>query len=94
MVNSLSLNKKNVQADASLDLIFKNQAMSSRDKGTGNFVNDLLRTEFHKCVISISVALPHIQSVYRLQKVHGEIHQGKVRQLNVLRSSLTPPSVM
>ncbi|KIP03182.1 hypothetical protein PHLGIDRAFT_95115 [Phlebiopsis gigantea 11061_1 CR5-6] len=32
------------------DLIFKNQAMSSRDKdkGSGHFVNDLLRTEFHK----------------------------------------------
>ncbi|THG95171.1 hypothetical protein EW026_g6435 [Hermanssonia centrifuga] len=32
------------------DLIFKNQAMSSRDKdkGSGQFVNDLLRTEFHK----------------------------------------------
>jgi len=32
------------------DLIFKNQAMSSRDKGSGSgsFVNDLLRTEFHK----------------------------------------------
>ncbi|KAL0955680.1 hypothetical protein HGRIS_001904 [Hohenbuehelia grisea] len=30
------------------DLIFKNQAMSSRDKGQGQFVNDLLRTEFHK----------------------------------------------
>lgn len=31
------------------DLIFKNQAMSSRDKGKEpQFVNDLLRTEFHK----------------------------------------------
>ncbi|KAI0821301.1 Pre-mRNA-splicing factor Cwf15/Cwc15 [Irpex lacteus] len=31
------------------DLIFKNQAMSSRDKDkSGQFVNDLLRTEFHK----------------------------------------------
>ncbi|KII95484.1 hypothetical protein PLICRDRAFT_129282 [Plicaturopsis crispa FD-325 SS-3] len=30
------------------DLIFKNQAMSSRDKGNPGFVNDLLRTEFHK----------------------------------------------
>ncbi|CAK5266102.1 unnamed protein product [Mycena citricolor] len=29
------------------DLIFKNQAMSSRDK-PAHFVNDLLRTEFHK----------------------------------------------
>jgi len=30
------------------DLIFKNQAMASRDKPQGQFVNDLLRTEFHK----------------------------------------------
>ena len=31
------------------DLIFKNQAMSSRDKDKEpQFVNDLLRTEFHK----------------------------------------------
>ncbi|KAJ3773519.1 Cwf15/Cwc15 cell cycle control protein [Lentinula raphanica] len=30
------------------DLIFKNQAMSTRDKPQGQFVNDLLRTEFHK----------------------------------------------
>ncbi|KAI9572466.1 Cwf15 Cwc15 cell cycle control protein [Boletus coccyginus] len=29
------------------DLIFKNQAMNQRDK-SGHFVNDLLRTEFHK----------------------------------------------
>ncbi|KIY51465.1 Cwf15/Cwc15 cell cycle control protein [Fistulina hepatica ATCC 64428] len=30
------------------DLIFKNQAMASRDKPERGFVNDLLRTEFHK----------------------------------------------
>ncbi|PFH52190.1 hypothetical protein AMATHDRAFT_74467 [Amanita thiersii Skay4041] len=30
------------------DLIFKNQAMNAKDKQTGQFVNDLLRTEFHK----------------------------------------------
>lgn len=32
------------------DLIFKNQAMNSREKekASGGFVNDLLRTEFHK----------------------------------------------
>ncbi|KAF9262671.1 Cwf15/Cwc15 cell cycle control protein [Marasmius fiardii PR-910] len=30
------------------DLIFKNQAMDTRDKPQGQFVNDLLRTEFHK----------------------------------------------
>lgn len=33
------------------DLIFKDQAMSSRDGKGGRFVNDLLRTEFHKCVL-------------------------------------------
>jgi hypothetical protein len=35
-------------------LIFKNQAMAARDKPQGQFVNDLLRTEFHKCVLSAS----------------------------------------
>jgi protein CWC15 len=30
-----------------LDLIFKNQAVNS-DKPSGQFVNDLLRTEFHR----------------------------------------------
>jgi len=30
------------------DLIFKNQAASEKDKPPGQFVNDLLRTEFHK----------------------------------------------
>jgi protein CWC15 len=30
------------------DLIFKNQAMDQRTQGQGNFVNDLLRTEFHR----------------------------------------------
>ncbi|KAI0789630.1 Pre-mRNA-splicing factor Cwf15/Cwc15 [Abortiporus biennis] len=35
------------------DLIFKNQAMNSRDKDkSGQFVNDLLRTEFHKKFMS------------------------------------------
>jgi hypothetical protein len=35
-----------------IDLIFKNQAISQRDKDNrkGEFVNDLLRTEFHKYV--------------------------------------------
>ncbi|KIO22038.1 hypothetical protein M407DRAFT_245299 [Tulasnella calospora MUT 4182] len=30
------------------DVIFKNQAMGSNDRSSGQFVNDLLRTEFHK----------------------------------------------
>lgn len=34
------------------DLIFKNQAMGNKEKG-GDFVNDLLRTEFHKYVSSV-----------------------------------------
>ncbi|KAJ3797148.1 Cwf15/Cwc15 cell cycle control protein [Lentinula aff. detonsa] len=34
------------------DLIFKNQAMNTRDKPQGQFVNDLLRTEFHKKFMS------------------------------------------
>ena len=39
-----------------VDLIFKNQAMNSRDKdkASGQFVNDLLRTEFHKYVSAAS----------------------------------------
>jgi len=34
------------------DLIFKNQAMSAEDKPKGQFVNDLLRTEFHRKFMS------------------------------------------
>ncbi|KAG8966893.1 hypothetical protein FRC03_011078 [Tulasnella sp. 419] len=34
------------------DLIFKNQAMGSNDKPSGQFVNDLLRTEFHRKFMS------------------------------------------
>lgn len=37
-----------------VDLIFKNQAMNTRDKPQGQFVNDLLRTEFHKYVIFLA----------------------------------------
>lgn len=40
-----------------LDLIFKNQAMATRDKGQGQFVNDLLRTEFHKYVYLNSIRM-------------------------------------
>jgi hypothetical protein len=35
--------------DMWLDLIFKNQAANGKDK-SGQFVNDLLRTEFHRYV--------------------------------------------
>lgn len=57
------------------DLIFKNQAMSSRDKdkGSGHFVNDLLRTEFHKYVTVTAILF--VTDPF-LQKVHGEIYQG------------------
>ncbi|KAF5354739.1 hypothetical protein D9756_005529 [Leucocoprinus leucothites] len=34
------------------DLVFKNQAVNARDKPQGQFVNDLLRTEFHKKFMS------------------------------------------
>ena len=36
------------------DLIFKNQAMDQKSQNQGNFVNDLLRTEFHKYVFALS----------------------------------------
>lgn len=45
------------------DLIFKNQAMDTRDKNDRGFVNDLLRTEFHKCVLVIVRILPLAHSV-------------------------------
>lgn len=34
------------------DVIFKNQAMAARDRQNPGFVNDLLRTEFHKKFMS------------------------------------------
>ncbi|KAI9441774.1 Cwf15/Cwc15 cell cycle control protein [Lactarius indigo] len=34
------------------DLVFKNQAIGDKDKPQGQFVNDLLRTEFHKKFMS------------------------------------------
>ncbi|KAJ3867424.1 Pre-mRNA-splicing factor Cwf15/Cwc15 [Lentinula novae-zelandiae] len=43
------------------DLIFKNQAMSSRDKPQGQFVNDLLRTEFHKKFMSKFIKSLHLE---------------------------------
>jgi hypothetical protein len=42
-----------------LDLIFKNQAMATRDKPQGQFVNDLLRTEFHKYAPSLAPLIVH-----------------------------------
>jgi protein CWC15 len=42
--------KKSLDGWRCVDLIFKNQAMNT-DKPSGYFVNDLLRTEFHKFVV-------------------------------------------
>jgi len=60
----------------SVDLIFKNQAMSTRDKPQGQFVNDLLRTEFHKYVQFFLIFL-HFLICMSFQKVHVKIHQGE-----------------
>ncbi|KAF9036945.1 Cwf15/Cwc15 cell cycle control protein [Hymenopellis radicata] len=57
------------------DLIFKNQAMDTRNKGQGQFVNDLLRTEFHKCVFT----LWRSNMAHGFQEIHGQIHQGNAR---------------
>ena len=58
------------------DLIFKNQAMNSRvkDKASGQFVNDLLRTEFHKYVVISPTSVPLIDRT--LQEIHGQVYQG------------------
>ncbi|KAH7883343.1 Cwf15 Cwc15 cell cycle control protein [Phlebopus sp. FC_14] len=40
------------------DLIFKNQAMNQKDK-SGQFVNDLLRTEFHKKFMAKFIKVSH-----------------------------------
>jgi hypothetical protein len=37
------------------DVIFKNQAMNQKTPGQGSFVNDLLRTEFHRFVDTFSM---------------------------------------
>jgi len=50
------------------DLIFKNQAMATRDKPQGQFVNDLLRTEFHKKIHAkvYQVAAPYHLHIYSI----------------------------
>jgi hypothetical protein len=56
------------------DLVFKNQATNSRKNEGGQFVNDLLRTEFHKYA--------HIQNALRigtyaiLQEIYDQVHKG------------------
>ena len=54
-----------VRTNVRQDLVFKNQAMSSRKNEGGQFVNDLLRTEFHKCV--------HIQNTPRCRNLRDII---------------------
>lgn len=56
------------------DVIFKNQAMGSNDK-SGQFVNDLLRTEFHKYVSFLSFF--YLSSFFR----------GRPRGLSFFRSA-------
>ncbi|KAI9448696.1 Pre-mRNA-splicing factor Cwf15/Cwc15 [Lactarius psammicola] len=52
------------------DLVFKNQAIGDKDKPQGQFVNDLLRTEFHSgCPASpgwVSVCVIYLQLSSRL----------------------------
>ena len=58
-----------------IDLIFKNQAMTPKDKGQGHFVNDLLRTEFHKSVSFVLFSFLFVLTSHE-QKIHGQIYQG------------------
>jgi Cwf15/Cwc15 cell cycle control protein len=55
------------------DLIFKNQA--ANDKEGGRFVNDLLRTEFHKWVHHPSSIRCSISFLYFVQKIHVTLYQ-------------------
>jgi Cwf15/Cwc15 cell cycle control protein len=51
-LNSVSLTDDDLSYQ---DVIFKNQAMNQKTPGQGNFVNDLLRTEFHRFVDTFSM---------------------------------------
>ena len=64
-----------------VDLIFKNQAMTPKDKGQGHFVNDLLRTEFHKSVSFLLFFFVRSDQS-RAQEVHGQIYQGIPHKLS------------
>ena len=57
-----------------LDLVFKNQAKNSRKNEGGQFVNDLLRTEFHKYVHIQNV--PRIETYATLEEIYDQVHQG------------------
>lgn len=54
-----------VRSHSSQDLIFKNQAMNSRKNEGAQFVNDLLRTEFHKYVHMQTVSQWKFTRCYR-----------------------------
>ena len=63
----------------SKDLIFKNQAMNGDEKPQGQFVNDLLRTEFHKYVINFGMKMLSAENfAFFPQKVHDKIYQGMI----------------
>lgn len=72
--DALSFMPSNVSAHLRQDLIFKNQAMSSRKNEGGQFVNDLLRTEFHKCVSIQNMSRMVVYAT--LQEIYDQVHQG------------------
>ena len=49
--------------------------MNQKTPGQGNFVNDLLRTEFHRFVDTFSMYSQELTDK-TVQKIYGEIHQG------------------
>jgi len=55
--------------------------MNQPDK-SGQFVNDLLRTEFHKFAF-VLFSVECVELIWILQKIHGEIHQGKLNIITV-----------
>jgi len=53
--------------------------MNGDEKPQGQFVNDLLRTEFHKYVIDSWLKMFSAQKfAFFPQKVHDKIHQGMI----------------
>ena len=61
------------------DLIFKNQAMSSRKTEGGKFVNDLLRTEFHKYVHTKTKL--RIEVYTKRQEIYDQVYQGMSQRI-------------
>ena len=72
-------------ADAFPDVIFKNQAMNQKTPGQGNFVNDLLRTEFHRFVRTFSMSNQVLSCT--VQEIYGKIYQGMFTTFTSLRVS-------